>query len=273
MLVGSTDGPLGHALTQDELGFSITHALKRVGHGVVHAASTVEHGAVSAAKAAGKVALLPAKEVIHVVHAALALAFRPVTRRIQTLENRRAAKIAFDKRKATVPTPAERAEAKNWTKNKLKGEGPQGRVLALFAGPPPFIPYNPRAGLLGQDPATVSAMAAAIPAFISLMEKALGKFSKSGEAPAKPGDAPAADPAADAAASAAAAGGDAGADAGGDAAGGDASADAGGGGGKHKGGGGKMMLPGIGAVPKTAVYVGGGILALVLLVALTKKKS
>ena len=32
-----------------------------------------------------------------------------------------------------------------------------------------------------------------------------------------------------------------------------------------------MMLPGIGAVPKTAVYVGGGLLALVLLVAITKK--
>ena len=257
------------------LGFSLNplhYAKKAVvatGHGVAHAARTVEHGAVTAGKAAAHVALLPAKEILHVVNAALKLAFRPVTNRIHTLENRRAGKIAYDKRKSTTPTPAERAEAKSWTKSKLKSEGPHGRVLALFAGPQPRLPSTPAVGLLGQDPATVSIVAASVPVFIALMNKVLGKFSKSGEAPAKPGDdaAHAADATADAAAaSAVAAGGDAAAAAV-DAA---AADDAGGGG----GGGAMMTLPGGMRVKKKTLMIGGAVFGgLVLLILLMPSKK
>ena len=259
------------------LGFSFTHALKRVGHGVSHAAHSAEHGVVSASKAAAHVAMLPAKEVVHAVNAVMKLAFRPITNRIHTLQNRRAGKIAFDKRKSTTPTPAEHAEAKTWTKNKLKSQGPQGKLLALFAGPPPAMPLWPTAGMLGQDPATVSIIAASIPVFKELMNKILGKAAASGEAPAKPGDAPAdSDPAADAAATqqAASGGGDAAA------AGGDGSdgTDAGSGGdgtgkGKGKGDGAGALAKRLG-VSKKQLMIGGAVVGgLVLLVLLMPSKK
>ena len=246
---------------------TVKSAAKTVGHGIRHPLNTVE----GAAKAAAHVALLPVKEVLHVVNAALKLAFRPVTNRIHTLENRRAAKIAFDKRKSTTPTPAERAEAKSWTKSKLKSEGPHGRVLALFAGPPPRMPLVPEVGMLGQDPATVSIVAASIPVFMALMNAVLKKFSKSGEAPAHPGDVPGGDAAAAAAASSAVA-------AGGEAA--EAAIDAGAGGdddGGAGGGGGAMVkLPGGTMVKKKTLMIGGAVfggLVLILLLMPSKKPS
>jgi uncharacterized membrane protein YgcG len=251
------------------LGFSLNplHYVKKAAHDVAHPISTVK----SAASAAAHVAELPAKAVVHAVTSVMKLAFRPITSRIHTLENRRAGKIAYDKRKATTPTPAERAQAKSWTKSHLRSQGPQGALLSLFAGPPPMMPFMPAAGMLGQDPATVSVIAASIPIFTALMNSILHKASASGEAPAKPGDAPpASDPEAAAAAQAQAAGG--GAAAGGDAGGGDAGAggDAGGGGGGGGGHGGGSKILGM---PKKYVIIGGAVLGGILVLSLLSSKK
>lgn len=273
------------------MGFSLNpiHAIKKAASGVAHvtasAAKATEHGVVTAGKdvgkgavkvgkVVGKVALLPAEFALKITEAATRLALRPVTSRIRTLENRRANKIAWDARKSKTPTPAERAQAKSWTKSQLKKKLPHGPLLALLAGAPPVTPAQLGAfGMstnLGIAPAVIAAL---IPVFMALMNEMLKSFSKSGEAPVAIGpngqillppgmDPTMPDPAAQAAVDAGADGptdGDAAAVAAG---GGDGSGDSGGGGG-HGGGGSKPNM----------LLIGGAIAAVVVVAMLMKKPA
>jgi hypothetical protein len=170
------------------LGWNPLHAVRRaaggVAHGVSKGARGVEHGAVKVGKFAVKAALAPAEFSLYLTKAATRLALRPVTSRIRTLENRRANKIAWDARKSRTPTPAERSQAKAWTKAKLRHELPHGPLLALLAGAPSVSPAElGQFGMstnLGIAPAVIAAL---IPVFIALMNSMLRSFSKSGEAP------------------------------------------------------------------------------------------
>ena len=170
---------------QTGFGWNPLHAVKNLAkkteHGVVTAGKDVGKGAVFVVK---KTVLLPTQFAVEITKAATRLALRPVTSRIRTLENRRANKIAWDARKSRTPTPSERAQAKSWTKSKLKGQLPHGPLLALLAGAPAVHPAElGQFGMstnLGIAPAVIAAL---IPVFIALMNSMLKSFSKSGEAP------------------------------------------------------------------------------------------
>ncbi len=116
-------------------------------------------------------------------------ATKPIRNRVQTIVNRRAAKIAMDKRHSTTPTAAEKAEAKAWTKHKLTYDGPggiptpHGKILALFAGSEYQMPTHTQDGQLGVAPAVVAAM---VPLLVALANAMISKYAKSGEAPANP---------------------------------------------------------------------------------------
>lgn len=258
-------------------GSAIAHPVrsaKKVGSAVIHPIRTV--------KAAGREAADAAKQVGHAVKVGVIKpaewlankATAPIRNRVHTLRNRRAAKLAFDRRKSKTPNAQEQAEAKSWTQKKLKGQGPHGHLLALFAGPADgmFGYYDePYSGQLGVEPATMTLIAASIPVFMALMNKVLGSADKSGEAPANP--------AADAAAAASAppgAGGDPGAvdltpvqDAASAAtaamedvaAGGDGSGSA------------MVRVPGVGSVKRSHLMLGGGILAAILVLGLLTKRK
>jgi len=255
----------------DELGFSLNplHYVKKAavatGHGVSRGAHAVGHGAVSAANAVGhgiKVGIIkPFEWVASKVTA-------PIRNRVHQLRDRRAGKLAWDRRKSKTPNASERAEAKAWTKNHLKKQGPHGEILQLFAGSTPMLLGG---GVALGDPVTISLIAASVPVFMALMNTVLKKANNSGEAPANPaaggsGKGGAPGPAAPGTvdltpvqdAAAAAAGGDAG---GGDAAGG-------GGKGKHGGGGGQIL-----GMPKKYVMIGGAVLGGVLVLSLLTSKK
>lgn len=279
MLVGRGTGPLGHSLEQDALGFSLNplHYVKKAAvateHGVVKGGKFVAHHAVDVAKLAALPVIVLNKAILQPI---LHVALTPVRHKVNTLKNRRAKKLAWDHRKSTTPTPQENAEAKSWAKGYLKKEVPPfGLMLSLLAGPPAAPIFYGHSNGLGDfgDPTTAT-IVASVPTLLAIIDKILTRSSKNGEAPASSGGAAAGDGAAtDAAApaDAGAGGGDASAAAAAD----DASSDGsggGGGGGKHKGhGGGDMKLPGVGAIPKKALYIGGGVLGLLLIVALVKK--
>jgi hypothetical protein len=169
---------------QSGLGWNPLHSIKKAASGVAHVATTagkdVGKGAVFVVK---KTVLLPTEFAVEITKAATRLALRPVTSRIRTLENRRANKIAWDARKSRTPTPAERAQAKSWTKSKLNHELPHGPLLALLAGAPAPQPELGQFGMstnLGIAPAVIAAL---IPVFMALMNSMLSKLSRSGEAP------------------------------------------------------------------------------------------
>lgn len=130
---------------QPGLGFNPLHAIKSVvkttAHGVATGAKATGHGVAVGAKAtahvavgAAKIALIPIKTLEkYVLGPALQLALRPVKSKVQQLVSRRARKLAMDRRKSQVPTPAETQEAKVWARNKLHGEKPPfGRILAML---------------------------------------------------------------------------------------------------------------------------------------------
>jgi len=181
---------VGHVNPQ--LGFSITSPFKAVARGVATGARAAGHGVAVGARTAGKVAYAPIKYgIIKPAEWLGNKLMAPIRNRVQKIVHRRAAKIAYDSRKSTTPTPAEVSQARSWTKSKLKGELPHGPVLALFAGP--TIPDTGPLGDFGIAPAVA---AAAVPVFMALAQQLLSRFNSSGEAPANP----AADAKADAAA-------------------------------------------------------------------------
>ena len=244
---------------------------------VKKAASGVAHVAVTAGKDVGKgtkfvvekTVLLPTEFAVKITEAATRLALRPVTSRIHTLTNRRANKIAWDARKSRTPTPAERAQAKSWTKSQLNKKLPHGPLLALLAGAPAPQPELGAFGMstnLGIAPAVIAAL---IPVFMALMNAMLKSFSRSGEAPVAIGPngqivlPPGVDPTMpDAAVQAAV---DAGAD-------GPTGPDGGPGGDMVPGGHGDGMVPG-GPVKKSPVLLFAGVAIAVVAVAMLMKPS
>lgn len=175
MIVGSTNG------YDSQLGFSITAPFKKVGRAVGSGAKAVGRGAVKGVKIAGKVAYTPIKYGL--VKPAEWLGNKitaPIRHRVQTLVQRRAGKIAWDKRKSRTPTPAEVSEARSWTRSKLRGQLPHGPVLSIFAGPPSVLLGDYE---LGIAPAVV---AAAVPVLVAAMQSLLHRFDRSGDAPANP---------------------------------------------------------------------------------------
>lgn len=246
---------------QSQLGFSITkpfkHVARTVAHGTASVAKSTAHVAKKVASPAVALAVLPAVELNKiVVGPVVKRALKPVTNRINTLKDRRAKKLAWDRRKSPTPTPAEHAESKSWAKNKLRGETPPfGLMLSLLAGPLIVDESAPQMHQLG-EPATASVLAS-IPALIALMNTILARNAKSGEAPASTGGgAPTA------------AGGRAAASPGGDP--NDTPSDAA----QNEGNSGATInLPGVGHVRRTYVMIGGAVLGGVLLLVLLAHKK
>jgi len=181
--------------SDDQLGFSITSLAKKVGSTAVKTVTVPTKYAVKAttttARYAGKGVKVAAKAAYKPIEWTLikptvwltSKLMTPVKSRVQKIVQRRAAKIAFDRRKATTPTPAEVSEARAWTRNKLKGELPHGPVLALFAD---GASYDYAFGdyQLGAPQAVV---AAAVPVLVALATTLISRYANSGEAPANPG--------------------------------------------------------------------------------------
>lgn len=269
----------------DEFGFSFNpiKAVKRAGHLVAHPLDTVKMTASAVAhpirtvkwtaRQAEDAAKQVAKGVVKPFEFIALAATKPIRNLVHKLRNRRAAKLAWDRRKSRTPNAAEQHEAKQWTKSKLKSQGPQGYLLQFFAGADSSVLNaqfgDPTPGELGFDPATASVIAASIPVFMALINALLKSAAKSGEAPANVG----ADAQADAEGGATAPGDGAvdmqpvqdAAEAAQDAM--QAQADGGGGGGH--GGGGKIF-----GVPRKTALIGGAVAGgLVLLLLLMPKKK
>lgn len=186
MLIGQIRNESFGSYDSGELGVSIRSSLRAVGR----KAKKIGKTGVRLAKKGAKYAVMPAAWLVVAPGAWLATkATTPIRNRVHKLRNRRAAKLAWDRRKSKTPNPQEVAEAKSWTKKKLKGQGPHGRVLALFAGAPEYASlgvYEPYSGQLGVEPATATVIAASIPVLIAIMNRVLGSSAASGEAPADP---------------------------------------------------------------------------------------
>lgn len=263
-----------------QLGFSITSPFKKVGHVVKRGAQATGHGikagakfTVSHARDVAMLALLPIAELNKLVLSpALKYALRPIRAKVNTLVDRRAKKLAWDRRKSRVPTAPETAEAHQWAKRELLHSTPPfGPVMSLLAGPPPmtFGDTDPAITLLG-DPSAATIIAS-IPVMLAIINALLGKKSQSGEAPAMIGPGgPVPDPngggammTPEQAAAAAQAAVDAG---------GGGAMDAGGGADDGDGGGGSRGLPG--GITKHHLIIGGVVVGgLVLVSMLLKKKS
>lgn len=183
-----------------QLGFSITSPFKAVAKGVSSGVKATGHVVATGAKVGVKATTTVVKKVAPVVALAalpavavskliaepiLKAALTPVRNRVNTLKDRRAKKIAWDKRKSTTPTAAERSEAQSWAKGYLRRQTPPlGLTLSLLAGPPEIKPFGDSdyVVLLG-EPASAT-VAASIPALLALINSILSRTSKSGEAPA-----------------------------------------------------------------------------------------
>lgn len=178
------------------LGFSITSAFKTAINPIAMTKKSYQatkSAAKTGAKVVYKASVLPLQyTLIKPTQWLASKATRPIKNRVRTLVNRRAAKIAMDKRRSTTPTPAEYAEAKAWAKHKLTYDGPggtptpHGAILAMFAGPSysgSLGSSDYYDGQLGVAPAVV---AAAVPVLLALANAMISKYAKSGEAPANP---------------------------------------------------------------------------------------
>jgi hypothetical protein len=168
-----------------DLGFSLNplKAVKSIAKGVAKGATAVGKGTVAVAKTAGKGALKYGKFVFPVQYLTVwaaskagQFALRPVKAKVQSLSARRAQKLAQERRHPK-PTPADSAEAKNWTKAHLKSQGPQGYILAALAGAP--VEVYPVAGSLG-EPITAATIIAMIPVLLKLVSMATSKAGASG---------------------------------------------------------------------------------------------
>jgi hypothetical protein len=277
--------------SQAPLGFSIRHAFKKVGHGITSVGKEAGHLAVKGAKLNLKLIALPTMELEkHVLAPILHTVLTPVRHKVDTLKDRRAKKLAWDNRKSTVPTQAERVQAKAWAKSYLKREKPPfGLMLSLLAGPPLYGVPEPAMdfGSGGFGDPTTAAVIASVPTLLAIMASILKRSEKNGEAPAGGhgggggGAAPAAPdpagtvdltPAQDAADGGAGAGGDAGADDGSGGGGGGKKGKHGGHGGGGGGGGGSGKM--LGGLTKKQLMIGGAVVGgIVLLSLLMPKKS
>jgi hypothetical protein len=132
-------GSSGVVEIEHGLGFSVTSPFKSIAHEAKRAGKGVAHVAKKAASSPiARLAAFPPLALVKYVEKPLGkLALRPVTHRIDTLKDRRAKKLAWDRRKSTVPTPQDRNDARSWAKGYLRGHKPPfGAMLSLLAGPP-----------------------------------------------------------------------------------------------------------------------------------------
>jgi hypothetical protein len=145
----------------------------RAGAGTVSATGKLVKGDVTgAAKSFVKAGLEPvrggaqltkhaAKTGLQVTKAVTDLALRPLRGKLNTLKDRRAKKLAWDKRRSTLPTVAERAQARKDVKGMLASKGPHGKMMAWLAGGPMFAG---ELGVVGYDDAALAAIATALTA-------------------------------------------------------------------------------------------------------------
>jgi hypothetical protein len=114
------------------------------------------------------------------------LALTPVRNKVRTMVNRRAAKLAFDRRRSKQPTAGETTEARGWAKAKLRKSGPHGLILAALAGPPEmWSAHTVLTGPFG-EPITTATVAASVPILLAVVNALIKKSAASGEAPADP---------------------------------------------------------------------------------------
>lgn len=143
------------------------------GKGVATGGKFVAKGAVKGVKAVGS----------GVKYALSKTVLRPVISKLNTLKDRRAKKLAWDRRKSKTPTAAERNEARAWAKSYLKGQKPPfGYMLSQLAGP---IDDEPLMGSFG-EPVSAATVIASVPVLLSLLAIILQNVNKSGAAPINP---------------------------------------------------------------------------------------
>lgn len=155
---------------------------KAVGKGVAKGGKAVGKGAVKGVKAVGK-------GVKAISKASFRLITKPLRSRVDKLTNRRAAKIAWDRRQSKQPNAQEKAEARQWAKNEFRKKGPHGKLIAALAGCP-TAQRELGSIELGVDPATMTAVAGVIGALTAMAQVMLTSTAKSGEAPVDPTTAP-----------------------------------------------------------------------------------
>ena len=176
-------------ITSSALGIPGGKFVKKVGKGVKSAAKTTVKTAKVVAKPVAKVVAVAVAPMTVATAMAAKGAFnlltRPLRSRIDKLKSQRALKLARDRRgPRATPTNPEKVEAKNWTKAKLKAQGPHGQLLALLAGSPDIdmgYPGFGEFGALGVEPATTAAITASIPILASVLNKLITKVTGSGE--------------------------------------------------------------------------------------------
>jgi len=105
------------------------------------------------------------------------LALKPIRSRLGTLKDRRAKLLAWNRRKSTLPTTVEKAQARKDVKAHLSSKGPHGKMLSWLAGPT----FAGELGVVGYDDAALAAIATALTA--SLV-KIINDAAKSKFAPA-----------------------------------------------------------------------------------------
>jgi len=258
------------------VGSGVATGVRATGSGIATGARVTGRAAVATGKVAGKgaiiagkVAFAPALLTMKASQWLANQAMTPVKNKVHTLRDRRANKLAWDKRKSRTPNAAEKAEAKAWTQAKLKSQGPHGQVLALFAGPPMRMLNEYESAMQLGEVVTAATITASIPVFLAILNALLNKTSRSGEAPANIGpdgqpmpqqgpDAPGTvdmTPVQEAAQAMAE----------------DAAAESGV---EASGGGALMRVPGVGPVQRSHLMLGAAVVGgVLLLMMLTRKKS
>lgn len=160
----------GGMYTSSGLGFN---PFKTVASGI----KTAGRGIATGAKAAGHGIKVAGQASLHFV-------LRPLRAVVDNVTSRRAKKLSWDRRKSLHPNRTEIAEAKNWTKNEFNKRGPQGQLIAHLAGS--SVNDTPLNGAFGQDPATLSLIAASVGALTAVAAAVSKGLAKGGGAPADP---------------------------------------------------------------------------------------
>lgn len=203
MLQATFPAELGYdaQLGEDQLGFSLnpikaakgavkftTKAVKASARAALAPAVLVKDVAtgknvVKSLVKAGKSGLAPLQATILDPLNATLLA--PLRNKVNKLKSNRAKTLAWQRRRSKVPNAQEQAEARAWTKTKLKHSGPHGYMLVLFAAPEEMAYAQPIHGPFG-EPITIAAITASMPILIAVVNAMLKKAQNSGEASDNP---------------------------------------------------------------------------------------
>lgn len=162
-----------------ELGWGLKSLAKGAVKGVSKGVSKGVRTTKTVGKLAVKTALVPVKVVGKISKAAFNLLTQPIRSRLNTVKNRRAAKLATDAGRPT-PTAADHARARSETKSMLSRKGVHGKMLSYLAGGTDDNILMGEFGAAGVDDA---AIAAAVTALVALASKIVTDTAKSGFAP------------------------------------------------------------------------------------------